>query len=87
MQTQEIINAIKFLQPNAEFSFTNDNYSTIKWDILKGDAPTWEEIESAHLEIKAAEDAAKAQASAKRQALLERLGITEDEAKLLAQSL
>ncbi len=75
--------AILLLRPNAEFSFTDDDYSTIKWDVLEGDAPTQAEIDAAIEQVKAneiAEAQAKAQAKAE---LLERLGITADEAKLL----
>jgi hypothetical protein len=83
MESFDIIKAIHHLKPNAEFSFSDNDYSTIKWDVLEGEAPTWAEIEAAHLEVKAAEEAAAAEAAAKRQALLDRLGITEEEAKLL----
>ena len=78
-----LVNAIKRLKPNSEFSFSNDDYSTIVWHILDGDAPTQAEIEDAIEQVKAdeiAEAEAKAQAKAE---LLERLGITADEAKLL----
>ena len=75
--------AIKFLRPTAEFSFTDDDYATIKWDVLKGDAPTQAEIDAALATLKAndlAEAETKAEAKA---ALLDRLGITADEAALL----
>ena len=75
--------AIKELKPTAEFSFINEDYETIKWDVLDGDAPSQTEIDAAIKQIKADEvKAVKATALAKA-ALLERLGITEDEAKLL----
>lgn len=78
-----LVEAIKLLKPNAEFSITDDNYENIKWDVLDGDAPTQKQIDDAIKAVKAKEVAdAKAQADAKA-ALLERLGITEDEAKLL----
>ena len=83
MEAFDIVKAIRYLKPNAEFSFQETDYSTIKWDVLEGDAPTWAEIEAAHLQVKAAEEAAKAEAQAKREVLLARLGITEEEAKLL----
>jgi len=83
MNANDIVRAIKLIKPESEFSFQETDYSTIKWDVLEGKAPTWEEIEAAHLEVKAAEEAAKAEAAAKRQALLDKLGITEEEAKLL----
>ena len=75
--------AIKYLKPTAEFVITNDDYSTIEWHVLDGDAPTQKQIDDAIKAVKAKEVAdAKAQADAKA-ALLARLGITEDEAKLL----
>ena len=83
MNSFDLIKAIKYLRPSAEFSLTNDDYSTIKWDVLEGDAPTWEEVQAAHLQVKADEEAAKAEAEAKKQALLDRLGITAEEARLL----
>lgn len=75
--------AIKKLKPNAEFSFIDDDYSTVQWDVLEGDAPTKKEIDDAIKAIKTEEaNQAETNAAAKA-ALLERLGITEDEAKLL----
>lgn len=78
-----LVKAIKKLKPNSEFSFSNYDYSTIKWDVLEGKAPTQAEVDAVIEQIKADEIAeAQAKAAAKT-ALLERLGITEDEAKLL----
>lgn len=75
--------AVKFLRPTAEFVITNDDYSTIVWHVLQGDAPTQKEIDDAIKAVKAEEiKTAKANATAKS-ALLEKLGITADEAKLL----
>lgn len=87
MDSIDLAKAIKYLRPTAEFTFKEADYSTIEWVVLEGDAPTWAEIEAANLQVKAAEEAALAEAKAKREALLARLGITNDEAKLLAQSL
>ena len=83
MNTQDIIKAIDKLRPNSEYTFKNNDYSTIEWIILEGNAPTGKEIETAIVEIKAEEEAASATAAATKAALLERLGITEAEAKLL----
>ena len=78
-----LIKAIKYLRPTAEFSFTNDDYSTIKWDVLEGNAPTQAEIDDAIEQVKANEiTEAQARAEAKA-ALLTRLGITAEEATLL----
>jgi hypothetical protein len=75
--------AIKNLQPSAEFSFNDDDYSTIKWDVLDGNAPTKKEIDDEIKRIKAAQvTEAEAKATAKA-ALLNKLGITAEEANLL----
>jgi hypothetical protein len=75
--------AIHKLKPNAEFTYTNRDYSTINWIVLEGDAPTQSEIDEA-IELVKSEELAEIEAQANAKAeLLERLGITEDEAKLL----
>lgn len=78
-----LVKAIRKLNPTAEFSFTDDDYSTIVWDQLEGDAPTQKEIDAAIKQIKADELTEAATKAAAKSALLDRLGITEDEAKLL----
>lgn len=75
--------AIKSLRPTAEFSYIENDYSTIQWDVLEGNAPTQAEIDAEIAKIKDAESTdAQTRADAKA-ALLERLGITADEAVLL----
>lgn len=74
---------IRKLKPTSEFSFTEDDYSTIKWDVLDGDAPTLAEIEKAIEQVKKDEIAEEAAKEASKAELLKRLGITADEAKLL----
>ena len=75
--------AIRLLKPNSEFVFYDNDYSTIIWHTLDGDAPTQKEIDAVIEEIKADElTEAQAKATAKA-ALLDRLGISEEEAKLL----
>ena len=78
-----LVKAIKKLHPEAEFSFTSDDYSTIKWDVLNGDAPTQKEIDAAIKEVKADEIADAEAKATQRQAILDRLGITAEEAQLL----
>jgi hypothetical protein len=79
----DLFKAIRKLQPTAEFSFQNNDYSTIDWHILEGEAPTQAEIDEAIKQVKADEaNQIEANATAKA-ALLERLGITEDEVRLL----
>jgi hypothetical protein len=83
MNNIEIIKAIAHLKPDAEYTFTEDDYSTIQWIKLEGTAPTIEELEAALKEIKAKEAKNLADEKTKKDALLERLGITADEISLL----
>ena len=85
MKEQLLVRAIAKLQPNAEFSFTDGDYSTIKWDKLDGTAPSVAEIESAMKIIEAENQNLIAKTAADKVALLARLGITADEAALLVQ--
>lgn len=78
-----LISAIKLLKPTSEFSYTNNDYSTIKWDVLEGDAPTQAEIDAAIIQVQA-DEAAEAEAkAAEKQAILDRIGLTADELKTI----
>ena len=86
MNTEYMVKAIRKLRPDSEFSFTNDDYSTIKWDKLEGNAPTQAEIEVAIEQVKADEITAKAKAESDKtaaQAKLAALGLTADDLKAL----
>lgn len=75
--------ALVLLKPTAEFVIYNDDLDSIVWHKIEGKVPTITEIEAAKIkvdEIKLAEDAMKIKA---KNALLEKLGITEEEAQLL----
>ena len=78
-----LVAAIHRLKPNAQFTFKGEDYSTVEWIELEGAAPTQAEIDAALAEIKAEEEAKDAADALTKAALLERLGISEDEAKLL----
>lgn len=78
-----LVKAIRELKPNSEFAFQNDDYSTIEWHTLEGDAPTAKEIESKIAELIEADAKLAETNAAAKAALLDRLGITADEAKLL----
>ena len=78
-----LVKAIHKLKPNSQFQFTDNDYSTIKWDVLEGTAPTQAEIDSAIEQVKAEEAQAEATKATARQALLTKLGITAEEAQLL----
>lgn len=78
--------AIQKLRPTAEFSFIEDDYSTIKWDVLEGDAPTEIELNEAIKQIKIEEAQAeidKAANKAAAEAKLAAFGITSDDLKAL----
>jgi hypothetical protein len=78
--------AIRHLKPNAQFSFTDEDYSTIKWDLLEGDAPTQAEINAAIEQVKtneAQEVIDKANAKATAQAKLAALGLTVEDLQAL----
>jgi hypothetical protein len=78
-----LVKAILKLKPNAEFSITDNDYSTIKWDVLEGNAPTQSEINAAVEQVKVEEAQAEITKVQAKADLLARLGITEDEARLL----
>ena len=83
MNEFDLVKAIRKLKPTAQFTFNESDYSTIKWDVLEGEAPTEAELDAAIAEVKADEAQAQTDKAADKAALLERLGITEAEAKLL----
>ena len=78
-----LVKAIKKLKPTAEFSFTDEDYSTVQWDVLEGKAPTQKQIDDAIKQVKAEEIAEAEANAAQRQAILDKLGLTADEAQLL----
>jgi len=81
-----LVKAIRKLKPTAEFSFTEEDYSSIKWDILEGNAPTQAQIDSVIEEIKADEAQAeldKATKKAAAEAKLAALGLDSDDLKAL----
>jgi hypothetical protein len=81
-----LVAAIRKLKPNSEFSFSNNDYSTIKWDVLEGDAPTQLEIDAAIEQVKVdeiTEAATKAAQKAAAQAKLAALGLTVSDLEAL----
>lgn len=83
MNPDILVLAIKELSPEAEFAFTGDDLSTLDWQNKKAPRPTDEEI-LAHCQvvIENLKNEAETKAAAKA-ALLNRLGITAEEAVLL----
>jgi hypothetical protein len=78
-----LVTAIQKLKPNTEFSYTDNDYSTIKWIKLEGTAPTQAEIDVAIEQVKTEEAQAEASKATAKAALLTQLGITAEQAKLL----
>lgn len=83
MKTGTIVKAINNLNPGAEFTFENDDLSTLVWLKNEETAPTIKQIQDEIKAILAIEKAEEATRLAVKGALLQRLGITEEEAKLL----
>lgn len=86
MNEMDIVKAIKKLKPNAEFSFEGTDYSTIKWDVLDGDAPTEAELDAAIEQVKADEVQAELDKAAKKaaaEAKLVALGLDLDDLRAL----
>ena len=82
MKHLEIAKALNYLLPEAKFVLSGDTLEGIDW-LDERPLPTKNEIAEAIEQVKASE---LAEAEAKAQAkvdLLERLGITQDEANLL----
>ena len=81
-----LVRAIKKLKPSAEFTFIDDDYATIEWHVLEGNAPSQEEIDAAIEQIKLDETQAELNEKAakiKAEAKLAALGLTADDLKAL----
>jgi hypothetical protein len=81
-----IVKAIQSLCTSAEFAITADDYSTIIWHKLEGDAPTLAQVKAemkrlTDLEVSQESDKIAAKASAITK--LAALGLTEEEAKAI----
>ena len=80
MNPKELGLTLLFLRPNAVFSVRGDE---IEWSDTEQTQPTSEEIAQGWIDYQAKVAKDKADEQAKKQALLDKLGITADEAKLL----
>ena len=81
-----LVKAIHKLKPGSQFSFVDDDYTTIKWDLLEGNKPTESEINAAIEQVKADEAQAKLDRAAKKsaaEAKLLALGLDADDLKAL----
>ena len=82
MTHDEIIKALYNLAPKDEWTLSGDDYSELNW-ISDGTPPTVEEIEAEIKLLPSKELAAKENKENAKLALLDKLGITAEEAKLL----
>jgi hypothetical protein len=82
MNNELIAKALQILSPGAEWTLIGDDYSSIEWlsDMAK---PTAKQVADKVAELPAIELAAKETAAASKAAILDRLGITAEEAALL----
>jgi|LakMenE01Jun11ns_1017448.scaffolds.fasta_scaffold9705409_2 hypothetical protein len=80
MEQMDIVNTIKFIRPNANFRMVEKELDWLDEEQIK---PTKKEIESGWIDYKKAQTIESETKAATKAALLDRLGITEDEAKLL----
>lgn len=81
-----LVDAIKRVRPDSEFTFTEDDYSTIEWHKLEGSAPSLAEINAEIELIKKERIQAEKDAAAKRKIAedkLAALGFTLDDLKAL----
>jgi hypothetical protein len=75
--------AIQALRPSKEFTMYGDDPSTIVWNDEDVITPTDKEIKDKYAELLAAEQKAEADKVAQRSAILEKLGLSEEEIKVL----
>jgi hypothetical protein len=78
-----LVKAIFSLKPNCEFKLENDDYSTIEWIVIEGKTPTQAEVDAEIKRLIAVDKAAVATKAEAKAQLLDRLGITAEEAALL----
>ena len=82
MTNDLIAKALTSLRPTAEWTLVGDDYADLIW-LSSGKPPTLAEVQAEIAVIPVKEAAAEAEKAAAKAALLTRLGITADEAKLL----
>ena len=80
MKLQDKVKAIKFIYPDADFVATDNSIEFLNGDFQ---APTDQEIEAAWNQLTNELEAEAEEKADQKAALLNRLGITADEARLL----
>ena len=80
--SQLLVDAVRLLKPNSEFVIRDNDYSSIEWHILEGEAPTQVEIDEAIEQVKADDAKAELDRATKKaaaQAKLAALGLSLDD--------
>ena len=75
--------AIRSLVGSDNFAYSGETYEAIQWVTEPSTIPTAAQVAQKIVELKQADAISVAQKAAEKAALLERLGITADEAALL----
>jgi hypothetical protein len=79
----QVVEAIRSIRPNSEFVIHGGNLDNIEWHILEGEIPTKKEIEQAIKDLAAAELVKEQEKATAKNAILERIGLTAEEATIL----
>ena len=80
MNHVDIIATLSFIRPNAQYALRGED---LQWLDSEQVEPTKDELELGWLQYQEHAATVAAEKAAARQALLDKLGITEDEARLL----
>ena len=84
--SQLLVDTIRLLKPNSEFVIRDNDYSTIEWHILEGEAPSQAEIDEAIEQVKADDAQVELDKAAKKaaaEAKLVALGLDLDDLRAL----
>lgn len=79
----KIVEAIRSIRPNSEFAIHGGDLDNIEWHVIEGEIPTKKEIEQAVKDLVAAELTKEQEKASAKNAILERIGLTAEEATLL----
>ena len=75
-----LVRALSALRPGVEFTYNNEDLSTVRWNVEGTTTPTQGEVDAKILELEVA-DAAKATAKESAGAKLAALGLTDAEVR------
>lgn len=78
-----IAEAITALRPDAHWYMVGNTLDGLVWEDEEQTAPTQEEVDAKLIELEAELEATKVANVAQKAAILERLGLTEDELKVV----